>query len=67
MDVCEKIFKSRLKKIRDRGVRDTGHSLNYFNEQLIPDDVIDTLAQYFNEVSKLKSEDLKKEFERYHS
>lgn len=65
MDVREKIFKSRLKKVRKTGVRDTGYSLNYFDEQLIPDSMIDTLAGYFNEVSKLKGEDLKKEFRRY--
>lgn len=66
MDVREKIFKSRLKKVRKQGVRDTGYSLNYFDEQLIPDSMIDTLAEYFNEVSKLKGDDLKKEFQRYY-
>ena len=65
MDVREKIFKCRMKKLRRRGVRNTGSCLKLVDEQLIPDTEIDTLAKYFKEVCDLTGEDLKKEHQRY--
>ena len=62
-----RIFRRRLRLVEVQGIKDTGRSLEYVAKRAIPDDVIEILSVYLDEVCQLNSKQLQAEAKRYTS